>query len=49
MALVYTPARPAQTSTASSFEDFLDVLDNLTLGQNVVIDVDQRTVRIQQR
>ena len=52
MALVYTPARPAQTSTASSsssFEDFLDVRDNLTLGQNVVIDVDQRTVRIQQR
>jgi len=49
MALVHTPARPAQTSAASSFEDFLDVLDNLTLGQNVVIDVDQRTVRIQQR
>ena len=50
MALVYSPARPAQTSTASSsFEDFLNVLDNLTLGQNVVIDVDQRTVRIQQR
>lgn len=49
MALVYTPARPAQTAPESSFEDFLAVLDNLTLGRNVVIDVDQRTVRIQQR
>lgn len=46
MALVYTPECAAPSAAPTSFDDFLNVLDNLNLGgPTLVIDCDRKRVQ----